>query len=145
MVKPQMLMVLPCKTPYKTCIFDGKTLGFADDFLVFSARGVAVEPWQAARLRILGLAPGWRKDTLQGSGIHRCRGRTGIPKKWVISMGIYWDDMGISPGIGKITMISMDDFHGKFPEIMGIHGLNLAQIWRFHGNSWDETYLSSGC
>lgn len=87
--------------------------------------------WQAARLRILGLAPGWRKDTLQGSGISRCRGR-GDPKKWVISMGIYWDYIGISPpGTGKITI-------WWFPwEIMGIHGLNLAQIWRFHGNSWD--------
>ena len=54
------------KHPRKLVYLMVKTL----DFLVFQR----VE-WQAARLRILGLALGWRKDTLQGSGISRCRGR----------------------------------------------------------------------
>ena len=74
--------------------------------------------WQAARLRILGLAPGWRKDTLQGSGISRCRGR-GDPKK-------------------------MGDFHGN---LLGLHRNFTSGNWEDHhlvismenhGNSWIE-------
>lgn len=53
------------------------TRSFQDESM--SAPGLLLRSWQdsfqeAARLRILGLALGWRKDTLQGSGISRCRG-----------------------------------------------------------------------